>query len=155
MPAAAVDGAPAYYLQRAAGRRGQHVLVLYTDGGDSASSITFATLQRLLRASDVLVYAIGYLQNQSSSVRTSQQMYVTQIARDTGGEAFFPMSASALDDVYARILAELNGRYTLGYVPGQPSEKGFRRIDVRLTSARDARVRTRPGYHVLAASGGR
>jgi len=153
--ATALYDALAYYLQRAAGRRGQHVLVLYTDGGDSASSITFATLQRLLRASDVLVYAIGYLQNQSSSVRTSQQMYVTQIARDTGGEAFFPMSASALDDVYARILAELNGRYTLGYVPGQPSEKGFRRIDVRLTSDRDARVRTRPGYHVLAASGGR
>lgn len=153
--ATALYDALAYYLQASAGRRGQHVLVLYTDGGDSASSITFATLQRLLRASDVLVYAIGYLQNQSSGVRTSQQMHVTQIARDTGGEAFFPMSASALDGVYERILSEINGRYTLGYVPSGPAEEGFRRIEVRLTSRGSGKVRTRPGYHVMAAAGGR
>ncbi len=95
------------YLERALSRPGQHVLLLYTDGGDSTSRMTFGNLIELLRLGNVMVYAIGYLENQSSTLRAPQQMRMNQIARETGGEAFFPASAEELHEVYAKILDEL------------------------------------------------
>ena len=45
-------------------QEGRKILVLYTDGGDNASSITFGDLIDLLKASDVTVHAIGFLEHQ-------------------------------------------------------------------------------------------
>lgn len=141
------------YLQAAGGRRGQHVLVLYSDGGDTASSLTYSQMLEILRASDVLVYAVGYLEHQSSSARAAQQMQMMRLARETGGDAFFPGSSDALDKAYARILEELGARYTLGYVPAVAPGPGFHRVEVKLATPDDhpgARIRTRPGYVVPA-----
>jgi len=146
------------YLQASAGRRGQHVLILYTDGGDTASSISLSDVQRMLRASDVLLYAVGYLEHQSSSARVTQQMQITRLARETGGDAFFPGSADALDRAYERILEEIASRYTLGYVPMRQPGEGFHRVDVKLAAPGQypgVKIRARPGYHVYASGGGR
>lgn len=137
------------YLERALAYPGQHVLVLYTDGGDSTSRMTFGQLTDLLRLGNVIVYVMGYLENQSSSLRAPQQMRMNQIARETGGEAFYPGSIQELNDIYARILDELSSRYTLGYVSTNPKADGkFREVQVRLTrpDVKNAKVRTRSGY---------
>ena len=54
------------YLNGAQSQDGQKVLVLYTDGGDTRSSITFSEMLTLCKASDVTVYAIGYMEHQGS-----------------------------------------------------------------------------------------
>jgi Ca-activated chloride channel family protein len=139
------------YLQASAGRSGQHVLILYTDGGDTASSITFSRVQQMLRASDVLLYAVGYLEHQPSSARVQQQMQITRLARETGGDAFFPGSTAALDGAYDRILDEISARYTLGYVPSSTPDEGFHRVEVKLADPGahpGVKVRTRPGYYL-------
>ena len=57
------------YLETALEREGQHVVLLYTDrGGDSTSRIAYGKLG-LLRLGNVMVYTIGYLENQLSSAR--------------------------------------------------------------------------------------
>ena len=74
-----------------------------------------------------------------------------RIAAETGGEAFFPTSVKAIDETYARILSEIVGRYTLGYVPPAGRDEGFQRIEVRLAAPADhrgAKVRARPGYYL-------
>ncbi len=145
------------YLEGARQREGQHVLLLYTDGGDSRSRMGFGTLVEALRQSNVLVYAIGYLENQLSTDRVTQQLRVSQIARETGGEAFFPTSVRELHEVYARILDELASRYTLGYVSSNPRADGrFRRVEVKVTKPeiKGAKVRTRPGYFAMPSGGG-
>jgi Ca-activated chloride channel family protein len=137
------------YLQGSMDREGQHVLLLYTDGGDSSSRMTFGKLQELLRMGNVMVYAVGYLEHQSSSERLQQQMRVIQIAKEAGGEAFFPTSAAEIHEVYARILDELASRYTIGYVSSNPKADGrFRHVEVKVTKPdlRGAKVRTRSGY---------
>jgi Ca-activated chloride channel homolog len=142
------------YLSRALGRPGQHVLLVYTDGGDSTSSMNFGRLEDLERLGDVMIYAIGYLQNQSSADRLPQQLRIQQIAHETGGRAFFPESPREIDAVYTDILTELASRYTLGYVPRAAGDDGkFHKIEVRLLrdDLQDAKVRTRSGY--LAPSG--
>jgi Ca-activated chloride channel family protein len=48
---------------------GRKILVVYTDGGDTRSAQTFSDVLEMLKASDVIVYGIGFLQHQPSSVR--------------------------------------------------------------------------------------
>ena len=123
------------YLRNASGRTGQHVLVLYTDGGDSTSRLRFDQLLTMLRAANVMVYAIGYLENQLSSSRTTGQMYLTNLAREAGGDAFFPSSPKELHKIYARILDEIGSRYTIGYVSTNTKPDGkFRKVQVKLPS---------------------
>jgi len=144
------------YVQRSLGRRGQHVVLLHTDGGDSTSSMTFGRLQTLLRYGNVVVYVVGYMEHQFSNDRLPQQMRVTQIARETGGEAFFPTTREDLDEVYDRILAEVSTRYTIGYQPaGRAFDGSYREVEVRLrrTDLGDVHVRTRSGYVAASATG--
>jgi Ca-activated chloride channel family protein len=141
--------AVAAYLRNVSERAGQHVLVLYTDGGDSTSRLRFNQLLTMLRSGNVMVYAIGYLENQLSASRTTGQMYLTSLAREAGGEAFFPSSPKELHKIYARILDEIGSRYTIGYVSTNTKPDGkFRKVQIKLTSPehKSAKVRTRTGY---------
>lgn len=137
------------YLETAQARGGQHVLLVYTDGGDSMSRMAYPQLIDALRFSNVIVYALGYLDNQSSATRGLQQQRLQLMARETGGDAFFPGSASSLQKVYARILDEIASRYTIGYESTNTKADGrFRKVQIKVTKpdARDARIRTRSGY---------
>ena len=70
------------YLNSVGPLDGQKILLLYTDGGDTRSELTFSDLLDLLKSSDVTVYAIGYLENQSSSARKQQQTQLQRMAAD-------------------------------------------------------------------------
>ena len=76
------------YLNGAAEQVGQKILIMYTDGGDTRSSMHHGEVLDLLRASDVTVYVIGYLEHQSSSARLEQRMQLQRFAEATGGQAF-------------------------------------------------------------------
>ena len=137
------------YLETAQARGGQHVLLVYTDGGDSMSRMAFPQLIDALRFSNVIVYALGYMDNQTSAARGVQEQRLSMLARETGGDAFFPSSTGALQRVYARILDEMASRYTIGYESTNGKADGrFRKVQVKVTKAdaKDARIRTRSGY---------
>ena len=124
-------------------------MLLYTDGGDTRSSMSFGDLINLLKASDVTVYAIGELEHLPSSAKGEQRLLLQQIATATGGRAFFPQSAKELDRVYEKVLAEIRAQYTLGYVSTNTRTDGaWRNVDVRVVrkDAPGARVRSRKGY---------
>jgi Ca-activated chloride channel family protein len=129
---------------------GDKILVLYTDGGDTRSAMNRGELLELLKASDVTVYSIGYLQHQGSG-RFDQQQILTQFAKITGGQAFFPASLKDLDSMYEKILNEIAGRYSLGYVSTNTKMDGsWRNVEIKLADKpelRHARIRTRSGYY--------
>ncbi len=137
------------YLNGAQGQDGQKVLVLYTDGGDTRSSLTFSDALDLLKASDVTVYAIGYLEHQSSSVRFQQRSELERFASTTGGQAYFPVGAKDLDGVFDRIRREIAARYSLGYVSSDTRADGsWRGVEIKLVrrDLKGVRLRTRSGY---------
>ena len=137
------------YLDGAADQDGRKILVLYTDGGDNGSSITFGDLLDLLKASDVTVHAIGFLENQSARDRMEQQGRLRQMAEITGGQAFFPVSAKDLDGVYARIAAEIDAQYSMGYVSTSAKTDGaWRKVEIRVVrpDLKGVKVRARQGY---------
>lgn len=139
------------YLQNALNRDGQHVLLLHTDGADTTSVLTFDKLRELLRRSNVMVYAFGYLDNLPRADSQKSQALLATIANDTGGELFLPSSARDIPKIFDKILAELNARYTVGYVSTNPAADGrFRKVEVKLVKPdanKGAKVRTRPGYY--------
>ena len=138
------------YLEHSQDQTGQKVLIVFTDGGDTRSAMTYVDLLTAIKATDVSVYAIGFLENQPPSVRTGQRLQLTQLADITGGQAFFPMSMKEVDSIYDKIVAEIDSRYLLGYVSSDPRTDGaWRSVEVRLTKGdpTKTRIRTRKGYY--------
>jgi Ca-activated chloride channel family protein len=137
------------YMNGAQDQAGRKVLVLYTDGGDTRSSTTWGDVIDMLKASDVTVYSIGFLEHQSPSMRSDQRMRLEQIARTTGGTAHFPYSAEQLESVYDKIVDELAARYTIGYLSTNERADGHWRdvrIRVKRPDLKDFKIRTRAGY---------
>jgi Ca-activated chloride channel homolog len=137
------------YMGSAFDLTGRKVLVLYTDGGDTSSSRTWDEALRLLRASDVTVYSIGFLNSRGSS-RVVQQNQLTQMARLTGGQALFPGTMKDLEPMYSRIADEIQAQYILGYVSTNTHRDGkWRKVEVRLKKQTPERLqlRTREGYY--------
>lgn len=137
------------YLDGAAGQEGQKILVMYTDGGDTRSALNQSDVVELLRASDVTVYVVGYLEHQGSAAMLLRQQ-LDRFASMTGGLAFFPTSLKEVDRMYDRIRREIEARYSLGYTSSDERLDGkWRRVDIRLKrpDLKGVRIRTRDGYY--------
>ena len=136
------------YLNGAAAQTGEKILVMYTDGGDTKSAINQGELIDLLKASDVTVYAIGYLEHQGSG-RSDQQQVLQRFANATGGQAFFPARLKDLDKMYEKILRDISSRYSFGYISTDTRMDGkWRDVKIRVIrpDLKAAKVRTRSGY---------
>ena len=137
------------YLSSTADQDGQKVLIMYTDGGDTRSALTMSEVLDLLRASDVTVYVVGYLEHQSSSGRMTQRAELTRFAAMTGGLALFPTSAKEVEKMYEKIEREISSRYSIGYTSTDERTDGaWRSVDIRLkrTDLKGVKLRTRDGY---------
>jgi Ca-activated chloride channel homolog len=138
------------YLRAASVENGQKVLVAYTDGEDTRSTTDAGEVTDLLKASDVTMYALGYLGHQSASARNRAQMELQRFSSMTGGQAFFPTSIKELAGVYERIMKEITARYTLGYTSTDERADGaWRPVEIKLKrpDLKGVRIRTRPGYY--------
>jgi Ca-activated chloride channel family protein len=146
--ATALYDALGVYLDGAAEADGRTVLVIFTDGGDTRSSIPFRDVMNLLRAADVTVYSVGFLEHQPTSVRTEQRVRLAQMADETGGESIFPLSMKEIESAYDRVVAGIRAQYALGYTSTNTARDGrWRRIEVKVAGGgRDRRVLTRKGY---------
>jgi Ca-activated chloride channel homolog len=137
------------YLDGSSDDEGRTILVLYTDGGDTRSTLGFGDLMTLIRASDVTVYAIGFLNNQSSSTRTEQRARLYQIAEATGGQAFFPTAMKDVEAAYDKIVAQIRAQYSLGYTSTNTKPDGqWRKVEIRIKrpELKDLKIQTRKGY---------
>ena len=137
------------YLNKAVNQTGDKILVMYTDGGDTRSAINQGELIDLLKASDVTVYSIGYLEHQGSA-RHNQQQILHRLSTITGGQAFFPSRLKEVDKMYEKILGEIAARYSIGYVSSNAKMDGrWRDVKIRILrpDLKDAKLRTRAGYY--------
>jgi Ca-activated chloride channel homolog len=126
----------------------RRAILLLSDGEDTASHVTDDQVLAQAGASDVAVYAIGLQPEKSDHHSERAAHFLSRIAGETGGHAYFPRRLSDLDGVYARIAEELRSQYTLGYVSANGSRDGrWRRIVVRTPEHDGLQVRYRLGYY--------
>ena len=137
------------YLDSASEQDGRKIMLLYTDGADTASSLSLSGLIDLLKASDVTVYSIGVMDRPTPTTLTYMAI-LNQIAETSGGEAFFPRTVNELDGAYKRVLQQIKAQYTIGYVSTNAKVDGaWRKVDIKIVSkdGRDLRVKARNGYY--------
>jgi Ca-activated chloride channel homolog len=140
------------YLDGTSLQEGEKVLVAYTDGGDTRSVMSYTDALTALKASDVTVYVVGFLEHQGAREKMEHRMRLTQLAEATGGLAFFPGSQKEIDHAYVQVLADVNARYLLGYISSNQANDGrWRKLDVRVTrpGLASVKVRARKGYFAL------
>jgi Ca-activated chloride channel family protein len=137
------------YLGGAASLTGDKILVIYTDGEDTRSATHQSELMNMLKASDVTVYAIGYVERTGGN-RLNLQQSLQRLASATGGQAFFPTSLKELEKMYEKILGEIAARYSIGYLStNQRMDGNWRDVRIRLLrpELKDVKIRTRAGYY--------
>lgn len=140
------------YLDGAFFQEGRKVLLIYSDGSDTRSRMSFGDTLELVRASDVTIYAIGFQKHLRMSTRMMQRTRLDEITTTTGGRSFFPDDVRQLESIYADIQAELDGRYSVGFVSSNGRADGtWRDVDVRVAPGRqnlgDVEIRARGGYY--------
>ena len=141
-------------------QRGTHpkrALLLISDGQDNDSRYTFSEVRRLLKESDVVLYAIGILSGSDagSSMGMEGQGYLDELANVSGGKAFFPRTSAEMDDIFEQIALELRHQYSIGYKPPNFVNDGkWHHIKVKVTPPRGLPrlfVRSKDGYYSLVA----
>jgi len=150
----------AIYLgsQRLGKKEGRKVLVLVSDGDDTAKNTTYAqALEQALR-NDVMIYSIIDVPIEASAGRDlgGEHALIT-LAEQTGGKSFYA-SDGGLDKAFARVSDDLRTQYLLGYYPkNQEPGKSFHRLEVVVPrAAADAfNIRHRTGYFADPPAKGR
>lgn len=135
-------------------RHGRKVMLLITDGGDTASKVDYAEAVRAAQIADAIVYSIIDVPIESSAGRnTGGEHALIQLSEDTGGKYYYESSPEQLDAAFRRVSEELRTQYLLGYYPSKrAADSDFRRVQVRLKPAAPPRfaglqVRHRAGYY--------
>lgn len=140
-------------------QRGTHpkrALLLISDGQDNNSRYTFNELRRVLKESDVVLYAIGILggTDVGSSLGMEGQGILDELAGVSGGKAFYPRSAAEMDDIFEQIALELRHQYSIGYRPPNFVNDGkWHHIKVKVAPPRGLPrlfVRSKEGYYAIA-----
>ena len=138
-------------LAKSKGDAGRRAVVVLSDGADTTSLLSDDQVLDAARRAEVTVYAVGLgISDAGSPIAAADtsraRFFLTRLAGETGGEAFFPRSIDELDGVYSRIAEELSMQYSLGYVSSNGLRDGkWRKVSVH--SPRGAVIRHRAGYY--------
>lgn len=123
---------------------GRHVMVLITDGEDTASVHTLEQAVDMALRADVIIYPIGIQATRSSAAA------LHSMARMTGGRCLLlEDSRQPLKDLFTQLHRELRSQYSIGYHLHQPPDGRFHRLTFRLKK-KGLSVRARQGYYALA-----
>ena len=113
----------------------RQALVVFSDGEDTSSLVSFEEVLDLAKRSETAIYTIA-LRGADTQTRgfREAEFVLRSLAQDTGGRAFFPAKIEDLAGVYAQIGDELASQYTLGYTSKNPRRDGaWRRVIVQLS----------------------
>ncbi len=127
------------------GTRDKKVLVVISDGGDNKSRCSMDEVLRMAGLSSAAIYTIG-LQDENDPDWNPKVL--RRLAKETGGEAFFPAHVNETVEICRRIAADVREQYTIGYIPPASQEGVYHKVRVTAQSAEHGKlvVRTRTGY---------
>lgn len=138
------DAISAALKRLAPGTTRKKALLIITDGGDNASHASFRQMIEQVRRSNAILYCIGLVAESESDVNPR---ILRKLAKDTGGEAYFPQSAKELPQICQQIARDLRNQYTIGYTPTNKVHDGsYRAVCVVVVGRKGVAVRTRSGY---------
>jgi Ca-activated chloride channel family protein len=137
----------------------RQALVIISDGADQHSQYNLQEILSIVRESEVQVYTIGYFDPaEEAQYKTrdktitlidgreidNPQLVLNDLARESGGVAFFPKTDAELAKAVEEITRDIRAQYTLAFYP-QSDDGGYHQLRVTVRGGRYT-VRARPGY---------
>lgn len=116
---------------------GRSLLMVFSDGIDTASYMTPALVLDAARQSDVVAYAV--------TTGGTRPEFIDDLAEITGGRVLEARKDADLSPTFRAVLDEFRYRYLVTYTPTGVPREGWHKLDVRVKRP-GARVRARPGY---------
>jgi Ca-activated chloride channel homolog len=140
------DAVMAGLRQLELGQRDKKTLIVISDGGDTASEHTRGQMLDQVLRSIATIYTIGLFDADDPD---RDPGILRQLARITGGEAYFPENASVMVPVCRKIAKEIRTRYTIGYLPQSLNgAASLRHVQVNVSASGHSKltVRARSSY---------
>jgi VWFA-related protein len=117
---------------------GRALLIVFSDGVDTASFLSADAVLDAAKRSDVVAYAV--------SVRTGPKPeFLRDLTSFTGGRLFEIEKTADLESTFRTIVDEFRHRYLVSYTPRGVTKDGWHRLDVRV-KRRGVTVKARSGY---------
>lgn len=135
------------------GTRQKKAMLIISDGQDNSSRYNFGEVRRLMKESDVVVYAVGIMDGRDAGSMTGMQgqAFLDELTSVTGGKAFYPQTDVEMDEIFERIALELRHQYSIGFTPKDFTPDGkWHKVKVKVKPPRGISrltVRTREGYY--------
>ena len=158
--ATALHDAASAALALRTGGEGRMLVLLFTDGFDTASWLNPLAVIEQARRSDVVVEAVRLpeMRDRAAPILPAQarrwfleepqlfrREFLQALADETGGDVIVATGHRDLTNVFQDIVSAFKSRYVLSYAPKGVLPSGWHPIEVRLTHARGD-VRARRGY---------
>ncbi len=138
------------YMKKEA-KKEKKVLLVITDGDDTASSENLEKLVAKCQRSEVLVYAIGLLTEEEQRRQKAAKRALQTLTNASGGVAFLPKDLTSVETLALQVAHEIRNQYTITYSPHvQELDGSFRNIKVAIAAKGTPVARTRTGYYATA-----
>jgi len=133
-----------------AGRR--RVLVLITDGADTAKRSRYGQALEQAQRAGAMIYSIIIVPIWADAGRnTGGEHALVQMSNDTGGKYFYVEDKRDLAPAFARVSDDLRTQYVIGYyAPQRGADTSFRSVRVRMKDVElrgKYELRHRSGYY--------
>jgi Ca-activated chloride channel family protein len=132
------------------GKEGRKVLVVISDGDDTAKSSTYAQALEAALRNEVMIYSLIDVPIEASAGRdTGGEHALITLAEQTGGKHFY-VSDGGLDKAFARVSDDLRTQYLIGYYPHhQVPGTNFHRVTITIprAAADEFNIRNKTGYY--------
>jgi len=115
---------------------GRKVVLVFTDGDDTASRRSFGDILTKARDKEVMVYAIGLQSeffNGARMARSRPSTALRKLADETGGGYFELKKTAELAPTFTRVMQELHSLYALGFSPANLDGKEHK-LEVKVKS---------------------
>jgi len=116
---------------------GRALLIVFSDGVDTASWLTAESVLNAAKRSDVVAYAVAVKSG-------AKPDFLHDLTSLTGGRLFEIEKAANLEATFLEILDEFRHRYLVSYTPRGVPKDGWHRLDVKVKKG--GTVKARPGY---------
>ncbi len=131
------------------GLGGRKVIIMLTDGQDTASKLSHEEIKHMLEYSSVTLYIICFqsrIQEKGRKLYQDERSKLQELSHMSGGKTFFLSDKTKLQDVYDEIEQEIRNGYLVIYASDIETLE-FRKVDIVVNHPDVAEVRTIDGYY--------